>query len=69
MSSAAAELKPKHACKACGKPFDPEEGQEICDECQSRRATLWVIGLALLLIGLILLPLIVPLIFPPPPPP
>ena len=69
MSSAAAELDPKHACKACGKPFEPEKEQEICDDCRARRATLWIIALALLLAGLTLLPFIVRTLNPPRPEP
>jgi hypothetical protein len=68
MSSAAAALKPKHACKACGKPFDPEEGQEICDECLARRKMMWVVGLVLLLICFVALPLLVQWINHEPPP-
>jgi predicted nucleic acid-binding Zn ribbon protein len=69
MSSAAAEIKPKFACKACGKPFDPEEGQEICDDCQARRTMLWIIGVAVLLICFVLLPLMIQWLNPPVPPP
>jgi hypothetical protein len=56
MSSTAADLEPKHACRVCGKPFDPEKNQEICDECLARRAVLWAIGLALLVSSLLALP-------------
>ncbi len=56
MSSETVELEPKLACKICGKPFDPEEGQEICDDCQSRRMMLWVVGLFLIAICLAGLP-------------
>ena len=59
MSSAAAELKPKLACKVCGKPFDPEKGQEICDECQARRTMLWIVGIVVLLTCIVALPLLV----------
>ena len=50
MSAAVAEIKPKYACKSCGKPFEPEEGQEICDDCQARRRLLWIVLLTLLLV-------------------
>lgn len=59
MSSATAELKPKLACRICGKPFDPEEGQEICDDCQYRRTALWATCILLLIFMFVVLPMIV----------
>lgn len=59
MSSPAAALEPKHACKMCGKPFDPEEGQEICDDCRARRTMLWIVCLVALLICVIAAPLLI----------
>ena len=60
MSNPAGALKPKLPCKTCGKPFDPEEGQEICNDCQARRAFLWALGLvAALLLLTVVLPMLI----------
>jgi hypothetical protein len=54
MSAAALELKPKHACRACGRPFDPREGQQVCDECLARRTLFWVAAAVLCIVTTLL---------------